>query len=122
MFILGAIGIVVFSGYFFTMLQSRNFGVITLAMIIAIGVVYALLYGSEGELFPNQFPPEVRYTGISLGVQVSGAIGGGLAPLIATALLKVGDGDPKYVTVYMVALGVVAMISSWLMRKDEYAQ
>lgn len=119
-FSIGAIGVVVFSGYFFKMLQSGDALVITLAMIIAIGVVYALLYGSEGELFPNQFPPEVRYSGISLGVQISGAIGGGLAPLIATALLKVGGGDPKYVVLYMVFLGVIALISSWLMRKDEF--
>ncbi|TAN25832.1 MAG: MFS transporter, partial [Castellaniella sp.] len=119
-FSIGAIGIILFSGYFFGMLRSGNSTIITMAMIIAIGVVYALLYGSEGELFPNQFPPEVRYTGISLGVQVSGAIGGGLAPLVATALLKTGGGNPKYVTLYLVLLGVVALVSSWLMRKSEY--
>jgi uncharacterized membrane protein len=88
-------------------------------MILAIGVIYALLYGSEGELFPSQFPPEVRYTGISIGVQVSGAIGGGLAPLIATALLKFGNGDPQYVTLYLVVLGAITLVSSWLMRKSD---
>lgn len=119
-FSIGAIGIILFSGYFFGMLRSGDSTIITVAMIIAIGVVYALLYGSEGELFPNQFPPEVRYSGISLGVQVSGAIGGGLAPLIATTLLKTGGGDPKYVTLYLVLLGVIALASSWLMRKSEY--
>ncbi|HEX7385897.1 MAG TPA: MFS transporter [Castellaniella sp.] len=116
---IGALGVVLFSGYFFRMLRTGDSLVITLAMIVAIAVVYALLYGSEGELFPSQFPPEVRYTGISIGVQVSGAIGGGLAPLIATGLLKVGDGDPKYVTLYLVVLGVITLVSSWLMKKSD---
>jgi MFS family permease len=116
---LGALGVIFFSGYFFTMLRSGDSLVITMAMILAIGVIYALLYGSEGELFPSQFPPEVRYTGISIGVQVSGAIGGGLAPLIATALLKFGNGDPQYVTLYLVVLGALTLVSSWLMRKSD---
>lgn len=120
MFVIGSLGIIFFGGYFFTMLRSGSAITITVAMILAIAVVYALLYGSEGELFPNQFPPEVRYTGISLGVQVSGAIGGGLAPLIATVLLKQGGGDPKYVTLYLVLLGIIALVSALLMRKDEY--
>ena len=115
-FTLGAIGMIVFSFYFFHMLQTKEFSTIVVAMVIAIAGVYALLYGSEGELFPSQFPPEVRYSGISLGVQVSGAIGGGFAPIIATYLLKVGDGHPKYVITYLVILGAIAAISGWYMR------
>ena len=41
-------------------------------------------------------PPEVRYSGISLAVQVSGAIGGGLAPLVATSLLATAAATPLH--------------------------
>ena len=87
MFTLGAIGILVFSTYFFSMLETTNPGTITVALMIAVGVVYAALYGPQGGLFSAQFPAEVRYSGISIAVQVSGAIGGGMAPLVATWLL-----------------------------------
>src|SRR3546814_4479870 len=72
--------------YFFDMLSTLEQGWITVAMVVAIGLVYACLYGPEGSLFSNQFPSEVRYSGISLAVQISGAIGGGLAPIVATWL------------------------------------
>jgi uncharacterized membrane protein len=69
-------------------------------------------------LFSSQFPAEVRYTGISLAVQVSGAIGGGLAPIVATWLLAKGGGDPQYVVWYLSILGVIALFSAWLMRSE----
>ncbi len=115
-FAAGSFGILLFSSQFFSLLNTLDVTSVNLAMIIAIGVVYAALYGPEGSLFSAQFPPEVRYSGISIAVQVSGAIGGGLAPLIATSLLAYGDGDPRYIVWYMSALGVIAIISSFLMH------
>lgn len=115
-FMIGAIGIGIFGMFFFGMLETRESGWITLAMILAISVVYGCLYGPEGSLFSNQFPPEVRYSGISLAVQTSGAIGGGLAPLVATWLLAVGGGNPRYVTGYLITLGVIAFFSAWRMH------
>jgi len=53
---------------------------------------------------------------------VSGAIGGGLAPIIATWLLAKAGGDPKYVVAYLSALGVVAVFSAWRMRGDTPAR
>ena len=85
-------------------------------MAIAIGLVYAALYGPEGGLFSAQFPPEVRYSGISIAVQVSGAVGGGLAPIIATSLLAYGGGNPRYIVWYLSALGLVAIVSSLFMH------
>lgn len=115
-FMVGTVGIAVFSTFFFDLLATRSAGMITLAMVIAIGGVYASLYGPEGSLFSSQFPPEVRYSGISLAVQVSGAIGGGMAPLVATWLLAAADGSPVYVTWYLTGLGAVALFSAWRMR------
>lgn len=117
-FMMGTVGIVVFSSFFFDLLASASPTMITFAMIIAIGGVYASLYGPEGSLFSNQFPAEVRYSGISLAVQVSGAIGGGMAPLVATWLLAAGDGDPRYVTWYLTGLGIIALYSAWRMRSN----
>ncbi|MCH1997871.1 MHS family MFS transporter, partial [Achromobacter xylosoxidans] len=86
-FMAGAVGILACAPLFFQLLATGQTGWIIVAVCLAVGLVYACLYGPEGTLFSSQFPAEVRYTGISLAVQVSGAIGGGLAPIVATWLL-----------------------------------
>ena len=116
MFMLGSAGIIAFAPTFFSMLQTQDPGTITLAVIIAVGFVYACLYGPEGGLFSAQFPAQVRYSGISIAVQISGAIGGGLAPIVATWLLAQGNGDPVYIVWYLSGLGIIAMISAFLMH------
>ena len=121
-FMVGTAGIVACAPLFFDFLHTREVFWINAAAVMAIGLVYACLYGPEGSLFSSQFPPEVRYTGISLAVQVSGAIGGGLAPIVATWLLSKGNGSPAYVTWYLSALGVVACISAFKMHgSDRFA-
>ncbi|CAN7336884.1 MFS transporter [Variovorax sp. LjRoot178] len=115
-FMLGTVGILVCAPLFFSFLQTKEVLWINFAMVLAVGLVYASLYGPEGSLFSAQFPAEVRYTGISLAVQVSGAIGGGLAPIVATWLLGKGGGTPQYVVWYLSALGVVAFFSAWKMQ------
>ncbi|GAB1849296.1 MFS transporter [Achromobacter xylosoxidans] len=121
-FMAGAVGILACAPLFFLLLATGQTGWIIVAVCLAVGLVYACLYGPEGTLFSSQFPAEVRYTGISLAVQVSGAIGGGLAPIVATWLLARAGGDPKYVVWYLSALGVVAVFSAWRMRGDTPAQ
>ncbi|QKH39928.1 MHS family MFS transporter [Achromobacter pestifer] len=117
-FMVGTLGILACAPVFFHLLGTRDTGLIILAVCLAVGLVYACLYGPEGTLFSSQFPAEVRYTGISLAVQVSGAIGGGLAPIVATWLLAKGGGDPQYVVWYLSILGVIALFSAWLMRSE----
>jgi MFS transporter, MHS family, shikimate and dehydroshikimate transport protein len=118
-FMIGTVGILACAPLFFSFLHTREVFWINAALILAVGLVYASLYGPEGSLFSSQFPAEVRYTGISLAVQVSGAIGGGLAPIVATWLLSKGNGDPQYVIWYLSALGAVACFSAWKMHGDE---
>lgn len=117
-FVAGTMGIFLFGSVFFNLIGTESAFWINIAMIVAIGVVYAAMYGPQGALFSAQFPPEVRYSGISLGVQVSGAIGGGIAPLVATWLLSVGDGSPRYVAWYLAALGIIAFFSALRMRSE----
>ena len=76
---------------FFALLDEKTAYHTNVAMLVAFGVVYAAMYAQESSLFASMFPPEVRYTGISLAVQIGGAIGGG-TPLVATYLLAQGGG------------------------------
>jgi MFS family permease len=117
-FAVGA-GLVCFFAFaFFGMLQTKSNGMVYLAMIIAIGACYAFMYGPEGSLFSAQFPAEIRYSGISLGVQISGAIGGGLAPIVGTYLMAKGHGDPFYVSCYLSGLAFIALLCALRMRSS----
>ena len=100
-FIAGALGISLFSAGFFALLDEKTAYHTNVAMLVAFGVVYAAMYAQESSLFASMFPPEVRYTGISLAVQIGGAIGGGTAPLVATYLLAQGGGSPRLIVFYL---------------------
>lgn len=94
---------------FFPMLDTRNPLLLFVAMSVAIGVIFPLVYAPQSALFSAQFPAEVRYSGISLSVQVAGAVAGGAAPIVATSLLAAGDGDPWMISVYLLVLAVIGL-------------
>ncbi|MFL9873811.1 MFS transporter [Paraburkholderia megapolitana] len=117
LFLIGLVIMCLFAAPFFAMLGTRNPAMVWWAMVLGTGVVFPILYAPESQLFAAQFPAEIRYSGISLSVQLAGVLGGGVAPMIATALLVAGGGSPHYVVVYMVALGIVALGCTLMMRK-----
>ncbi|CAB3627626.1 MFS transporter [Achromobacter sp. K91] len=115
-FIAGALGISLFSATFFSLLDEKTAYHTNIAMLVAFGLVYAAMYAQESSLFSSMFPPDVRYTGISLAVQIGGAIGGGTAPLVATYLLSLGGGSPRFIVLYLAGLGLIAAACGVLMR------
>jgi MFS family permease len=116
LFAIGMVIMCLFAYPFFALLATRSGPLIWLAMILAIGVVFSVLYAPESMLFASQFPATVRYSGISISVQLAGALGGGLAPVLATALLRSNGGNPLYVALYLITLGLVALICTSLMK------
>ena len=103
---------------FFTLLGSREIDSAWFALVVAIGVVFPLMYAPDSVLFSRHFPAAVRYSGISLGVQIAGVLGGGLAPMIATALLAKGGGEPHFVMIYLWILTAIALFSAAAMNRD----
>jgi len=53
----------------------------------------------------------MRYSGASLGYQLASPFAGGLAPLIATALLEWSSGRPWPVAAYLVGMVVLTLIA-----------
>ena len=88
-----------------------------LAIILALGVIYAPVYGPESALFCELFDTRVRYTGISVVYQVSGIVSSSITPLIATSLLKANDGAPWYIAVYIFIVGMISALSTYFMRR-----
>jgi MHS family shikimate/dehydroshikimate transporter-like MFS transporter len=64
---------------------------------------------------PELFGTKVRYSGISLGFQIGAAVGGGLTPLVAAAVVGWNGGATWPISVFLVLLGSIttfAVISS----------
>ncbi|HVY85164.1 MAG TPA: MFS transporter [Caulobacterales bacterium] len=69
----------------FPLIESGTLLNITIAIAVEMGLL-SMMYGPQAALFAELFPVDVRYSGASLGYQIGSVVGGGLAPIIATAL------------------------------------
>lgn len=97
--------------------SGGNVMLIWLAIIIPFGILYAAIYGPEAALFCDLFDAKVRYTGISFVYQFSGIFASGITPIVATALLKSGGGEPWQICMYVVFAGAVsALCAAWIGR------
>ena len=85
-YLFGAIFSALFVGPFFLLVDTGQPVLVGLAIVLAVCVGHAAMYGPQASFFAELFGAKVRYTGASLGYQLASVLGGGLAPLIATAL------------------------------------
>ncbi|MBM3891583.1 MAG: MHS family MFS transporter, partial [Verrucomicrobia bacterium] len=83
----GALFLVLFAFPFFWLVDLRAAPWVWLAVVLAL-VCHAAMYSPQAAFFAELFGTNVRYSGASLGYQLAAPLAGGLAPLIATALLS----------------------------------
>jgi MFS family permease len=75
-------------GFFaFPMFDTLNPVIIVFAITIGL-CFHALMYAGQPAIMAEMFPTRMRYSGVSLGYQVTSILAGSLAPIIATALLQ----------------------------------
>lgn len=71
----------------FKAIGSGSYSVYVAATILALALNYAIVFARQSNLYAAQFPAELRYSGMSMGVQFASALGGGLAPIVAATLV-----------------------------------
>jgi MHS family shikimate/dehydroshikimate transporter-like MFS transporter len=101
---------------FFWLLDLRQEGLIWLAMVVALGLGHASTSGLQGPLYSEQFPTRIRYTGASLGFQLSGLVTAAPAPALAAYLVQVTGGSTA-VAAYVLAAAVVSVVCVALLRE-----
>ncbi|MBW7946846.1 MAG: MHS family MFS transporter [Sphingomonadaceae bacterium] len=103
----------------FPMLDTGATAVI-LAAIMAGMIVHALMYAAQPAIMTEMFPTRMRYSGVSLGYQLTAIVAGSWAPLIGTALLReYGTWWP--IAVYILIAGAVSLIAALVMRETKGA-
>ncbi|RSM85556.1 MFS transporter [Kibdelosporangium aridum] len=105
----GAVGIMIWAIPMFLLIDTGNYFAITISSFIA-STFLGIMYGPQAALFAELFTPEMRYTGASLGYQISAVLGGGLAPFIMVLLLE-STGTSLSVSAYIIVLAVIALFS-----------
>lgn len=109
----GALFLAAFAFPFFWLVDMKEPHFVWLAITVGL-IGHAAMYGPQAAFFSELFGTSVRYTGASLGYQLASPLAGGLAPFIATGLLKWSDGKPWPIAVYLIGMAVITIVSVWL--------
>jgi MFS family permease len=113
LYLLGALLAGAFGFVYFTLLNTAVPGWMFVAIVLSY-VPRDLMYGPMAALIAECFPSRLRYSGCSLGYQLGAVIGGGPAPLIATALLA-AFGSAYAVAAYILFCAIVSIIATALL-------
>ncbi|MEX2579524.1 MAG: MFS transporter [Verrucomicrobiales bacterium] len=106
----GAVFIALFAFPFFWMIETQTTIYIWLAIVLGL-VGHAAMYGPQAAFFSELFGTRVRYSGASIGYQLASPFAGGLAPLIATALLEWSGNRSWPVSVYLIATAAITLLA-----------
>ena len=105
-------------GFFaFPMMNSANYLVIMGAVISGL-VIHAFMYAPQPAIMAEMFPTRMRYSGVSLGYQVTSIVAGSLAPIIAVKLLEVYDSSVP-IALYLAGAAVVTLIAVYFTRETK---
>ncbi|WP_159612373.1 MFS transporter [Glutamicibacter sp. JC586] len=103
----------------FPMFNTANDAIILATIVLGLAV-HALMYAGQPAIMAEMFPTRMRYSGVSLGYQVTSIVAGSMAPIIATWLLKVyGSWVP--VAGYIVFAALVTLVAVYFMRETKGA-
>ncbi|CUJ85656.1 Inner membrane metabolite transport protein yhjE [Achromobacter sp. 2789STDY5608615] len=109
---LGATALIsVFTPYaMFNLVDLGSLGAITLGIGVAVlfmGAYYAVIAG----FVSDSFPTAIRYTGISMAYQLSGAIFGGLTPMLGTVPAENFKGQWWPLALLFSAISLLSLVS-----------
>jgi MFS transporter, MHS family, shikimate and dehydroshikimate transport protein len=94
----------------YALVDSENAGLIMLAVSL-YSLPSALAYGTLAAMFSEMFGANVRYSGASLGYQGAAIFAGGMAPLVATLLLKFSGGASWVLALYLMIMAAISLVS-----------
>jgi MFS family permease len=113
MYIIGSVATGIFGFVYFAMLNTTVPAWIFLGIVLSF-IANDLMYGPQAALIAECFTPRLRYTGASIGYQLSSIISGGPAPLIATALFA-AFGSGYVVALYILLCAIVSIVATVLL-------
>ncbi|MCI9888800.1 MHS family MFS transporter [Micrococcales bacterium 31B] len=108
-YLVGVAGCIGWGFIAFPLMGSGSLGLVGLAIVLGL-VLHAFMYSGQSAFMAEMFPTRMRYSGISLGSQLSSIVAGSLAPFIATKLLSSFDSWVP-VALYLVVAGLITGVA-----------
>lgn len=115
-YMLGAALTGVYGFAYFALLDTRVAALVAIAIVLSL-VPHDMMYGPQAALIAESFPGRLRYSGASLGYQLSSLIAGGPAPLIASSLeSRYRSATP--IAIFILACAVVTLIATAMLKDN----
>ncbi|RAV15147.1 MFS transporter [Mycolicibacterium sp. GF69] len=116
-YIVGAVAAGTWGFFAFPMMNSGSYLLIMAAVILGL-VIHALMYSPQPAIMAEMFPTRMRYSGVSLGYQVTSIVAGSLAPAIATWLLdRFGSAVP--IALYLAGASLITLVAALFSRETK---
>jgi MFS transporter, MHS family, shikimate and dehydroshikimate transport protein len=116
-YLFGTIASTLFVLPFFWLMDSGSVLLITIGIVIGLNVLHDAVYGPQAVYYSELFGTKVRLSGASIGYQVGAILAGGFSPIIATWLLAKFEGESWPICLYLIALGVLSIVSTLFARE-----
>ncbi|MGH3565123.1 MAG: MFS transporter [Pseudonocardia sp.] len=114
-YLVGSVLLVAWAAPFFLLVDTRDPALLILAVVV-LTIGLGASYGPQPALFAEMFETRYRYSGVSFSYAVGAVLGGGFAPLIATALYS-ATGTSLSVSAYMIVVGLVSLAAVAAIRE-----
>ncbi|MBW0273799.1 MFS transporter [Nocardia sp. MH4] len=108
-YLAGALAAATWGFFAFPLMDSGHSLLILTAIIIGL-VFHGLMYAGQPAIMAEMFPTRMRYSGVSLGYQVTSIVAGSLAPIIAVKLLD-SYGSSVPIAVYLAVAAAITVIA-----------
>jgi MFS family permease len=118
-YMFGAVMTVAWAYPFFALIDTGNTAYVWLALVVAFLFSHAAMYGPQAAFLSELFGTSVRYSGASLGAQLSAVLAGGLSPLIATWLLSEYPMGHA-LAIYVAAMGLVTVVAVYVATETRH--
>jgi len=115
-YMLGAALTGVYGFAYFAMLDTRAPVLVALAIVLSL-VPHDIMYGPQAALIAESFTGRLRYSGASLGYQLSSLIAGGPAPLIASSLLSRYRSDTP-IAIFILACAIISLLATAMLKDN----
>lgn len=116
-YFVGAVGAACWGFIAYPMMDTGNYLLIMAAIILGL-VIHALMYAPQPAIMAEMFPTRMRYSGVSLGYQVTSIVAGSFAPIIAVWLLeRYASSVP--IAIYLAGAAVITLFSVVVARETK---
>lgn len=116
-YLVGALGAAAWGFVAFPMMNSGQY--LQIIGAIALGLlIHALMYAPQPALMAEMFPTRMRYSGVSLGYQVTAIFAGSVAPIVAVRLLEEYKSAVP-IAIYLAGAAVITLIALAFARETK---